>query len=787
MRKFAKILGWTAALVVVLVLVLLVLAKLLITPERVRTTVVPMAEKALHRQVQLGDVEVSLFSGITLKNLVIEERQGSEPFVAADRVVLRYRLWPLLFKRVIINEVRLDAPKIRIERFADKRFNFSDLLGKSAESGGAAPAPPAATQETPINLLVSQVVIQNGELIYLDHAVPAPAPYRFRVTGLDLQASDIALDKSFPFRMKAQINGAPVSLDGEGNLATLNGTVKAHLAGLDATAFTPYFQSVLPGRLGSMKVSLDLTVKGDAKALASSGTVSLDQLDLALVAFKEAPLRNASLSLTYDVMADLAAGDLQLNSAKILFNKVPITLAGTVSHFRAQPAVDLTLGLPNVDLRAAMDAVPPELVRSVAGMDPAGTINATCHLSGPVAQPRRLLKDAQVQLSSVLATVGGVRPSLNGTLKLQGDALHSEGLVLKIDDSQAAIDLKVANLYGQPIAVTSAVTADKFLLDPLLKTSAAPPSARPTTHPVPVKPAAARSVELGPFHLPLAVDGSVRIGRLIYHGLPIENLVVAYQLRKDVLSVSKLTAAIAGGTIQDTARVDLRQRGLAYATRLGIRGIQADSLVSALRPEAKGTIFGTLDLDADLNGRGTVAESIKRNLSGQGDFILRDGKLTGAGLAEGLAAFLNIDELKVINFDQAKGKFKIENGRVLVSSHFDGSTVRLAPNGNIGLDGSLALALDARLSPALTKKLDRQGQFSQIFADSQGWSQVPLKVAGTLSAPRFALDAKAVRGKVKEKVQKRLERTLEKSLLNKKGGSGNQQELEKALKGLFGK
>ncbi|HKK01811.1 MAG TPA: hypothetical protein VJ955_06545, partial [Desulfuromonadales bacterium] len=86
----------------------------------------------------------------------------------------------------------------------------------------------------------------------------------------------------------------------------------------------------------------------------------------------------------------------------------------------------------------------------------------------------------------------------------------------------------------------------------------------------------------------------------------------------------------------------------------------------------------------------------------------------------------------------------------------------------------------------LTKKIDRQGQFSQLFTDSQGWSQIPLKVAGTLSSPRFTLDARAVRSKVKEKVRKRLERTLEKSLLNNKKGSSGRQQLEKTLKGIFG-
>jgi len=63
MKKPGKFLGILAVILVISVLLLIVLAKIFITPERVREAVLPLAQDALHRKVQLGDIEVRLFSG----------------------------------------------------------------------------------------------------------------------------------------------------------------------------------------------------------------------------------------------------------------------------------------------------------------------------------------------------------------------------------------------------------------------------------------------------------------------------------------------------------------------------------------------------------------------------------------------------------------------------------------------------------------------------------------------------------------------------------------------------
>jgi AsmA protein len=77
------------------------------------------------------------------------------------------------------------------------------------------------------------------------------------------------------------------------------------------------------------------------------------------------------------------------------------------------------------------------------------------------------------------------------------------------------------------------------------------------------------------------------------------------------------------------------------------------------------------------------------------------------------------------------------------------------------------------------------------LADKEGWSQVPLKVGGSLSKPRFELDARAATEQVGQQLQQKLEQKLLEKLAptDQKGQdqpSPKKQLLEQTIKGLFG-
>jgi len=800
-NRFFNFAAVAAAVLAVLVAAVLVLAKFLVTPERIRATVLPIAQEKLQRDVELGEIEVSLFSGVVLRDLVVHDRgekKGGEdePFVAADRVVLSYRFWPLLFMRVVIDEILLEAPRIRVVRFADGTFNFSDLMGPEGEKEPREVE--AEPGEAPVDLLVSEVVLSEGEIIFLDHALATETPYRLRLSGLFVNARDISLNDSFPFRMQARFNQASLDVEGDADLDEGKGRAKILLQDLDVTAFTPYFQEYVPGKIGSLRLNLDLAVEGGREMVQSNGNVALKGIDMVLDAMRDAPLRNADLTLDYAVKADLQGSTLDIGETTVALNGIPLHLSGRVEDFAGEPVLDITARLEDLDLKNAVAAAPEALVRPVADMNPGGVVQARLRLAGAAAEPLKLLRDGEVHLNAIEVSSGGLRPSLTGVLNLVGDSLTAEKLLLQVGENVATINLRAKGLFDTPILVRTDITAEEFLLDPLLQAAAAPASAaapegeaekakeQPRTPPV----------EVGPFDIPVTAEGSILVDRGVYQGLAIENFELRYLLENNVLNILKLTGRTAGGEFKQTGKIDLRKKGLAYALRLETSGIQTDPLISALFPKAGGTVFGTLNLDTEVTGRGTLPEAIRKNLSGKGVLLLTDGKITGAGLVQGLADFLDLDELRVMQFSRAQGSFTVNDGRLRLNSDLAGKDVRMQPEGTIGLDGSLNVALDLAISPELTGRLGSGGKVTRFFKDAEGWGQVPLKVTGTIGSPRFALDTSAVKGKVKEKAREEIQKKLQEKIFDKlappsgeegeKGLEPAKKRLEDTLKGLFG-
>jgi len=792
MKKIFRVVGVVVGIAVLLVAALAVAAKILITPERVRAAVLPVAREALHRDIELGEISVSLFRGITLHDLSVSEPEGGEPFVAADQVVLRYQLLPLLLRRVVVDEVRLDTPRIRIERLPEGRFNFSDLLsGETPESPGAqSDAPASAADGPPFDLHIARVAVSDGSVRFLDRVINPSAPLEYKVQALNIVASDISLQREFPFTVAARVADAPLDIEGRINAASRQGQAKVKLGDLDVTAFSPYYAEKVPGKLGSLKLALDLQVEGGAQAVSSQGLIELKQFDILLKALPEAPLRDVRASLEYKIGVDLTRSRIDLEAANADLNGIPLQVSGGVSEYATSPAVDLQVALPGLELRKAIAALPPAMVKGMAGLDPAGTVDLRAHLAGPAAGGIALLQSAAVRLDGVQANVGTLRPALSGRLKLNGDELSSEDLQVVAGDNHAAVDLKAGNLFGRPVNVVSRITSQRFNLQSLLPQAASPPAEEGKE----VRPPAAKEAEIGPFDLPLRVDGSVQIAETLYKGLTIEEFDLHFLLAKNVLTVDRLAGKVARGSFSQTARVDLARQGLVYATQLNLRDVQADAVISAFSPKASGVLFGALGLDAELTGSGTLPETLRQNLSGKGAFRVVDGKLTGAGLVQGLAEFIDLEELRVVRFSEAKGSFTVTNGKVSLKSDFSGSDARLTPTGTVGLDGALDVSLDLRLSPALTARLDRGGKVTQFLTDSEGWGQVPLKVTGTASVPRFALDTSVIKGKVKEKAREEIQKQLQERVLDKlapkEGESGEapaKKMLEESLKGLFGR
>jgi AsmA protein len=224
-------------LVVVIVLVVSgVAALLLVDANHFRPQIQSTLSQALGREVTLGKLHVSVWSGsLDADDIRIGDDPafGKQAFVSAQSLELGVRLWPLLARRELhITSLTLDRPSVRLLQNRAGDWNFATF------GGGDAPAPaspPSGASTRPLAFSVDKLRIVDGS-IELTRAVGGARSYQ----KVQLSADHVGMGAAFPFSMSAAIaGGGTLQLDGKlgpwnaGN-AVLT-PVDAHLAmhGLD--------------------------------------------------------------------------------------------------------------------------------------------------------------------------------------------------------------------------------------------------------------------------------------------------------------------------------------------------------------------------------------------------------------------------------------------------------------------------------------------------------------------------------------------------------------------------
>ncbi|MCA1796506.1 MAG: AsmA family protein [Geobacteraceae bacterium] len=764
MRKVGKIIAFSAIALLLIVAGGAILAKLLLTPERIRAAVVPLAQEHLGREVSLEGIEFSIFSGIVLEGLEIKEANGEDTFVSAERALLRYRLWPLLKLQLEVDEIALIKPHIRVVRHADSSFNFSDLL--QAQNDTKPPAPPADTETSAaqagaaaaaISIHIANLTLEDGTLQVVDHAVAAPRSHQYELSNFNLNARAIALRQTFPLKISCSINGA--ALEGKGQVNLLKRTLEAEaaLTRFDVEAFAPYFVSAIPGELHSLALSAQLKVSATPAEISSRGEISLEDIGLTLAAMPDAPIKDATFLLNYAGTYQTAQGGVQLDRAELNYNGIKAELQGKIGSINSTPTLNLDFSTPAIYVATLLQALPPQLI-AAQDMNPAGSLRLQGQLHGEVSTGAALLQRAEVELAGVEADVEGMRPRLNGTFILAGERMQSEDLTLKLGSNVAQMEMVAKDIYASPLALTHNIDAERFDLDAILATAAAPAAAADQS--TSGGGTAASAQEIGPLDIPLRLDGSINIGEALYQGLSITNFSMRYRLRDNVLDIDTLSGSTCGGTVTSSANIDLRRQGLEYRGETRVEGVQADPLISALAPESANTVFGALNLNASYRGHGTLPETLKRQLIAKVELNMDQARISSTRLTNAIANFLSLEQLRDIRFDTFVASADIANGSAQVKGDFSGTNVRAYPQGRVGLGGDLNLGLNARLAPRLAQELDRKGHVAGLLTNDEGWALLPLKITGNYAEPRITLDESALSEQATRKAVENLTRRL---------------------------
>ena len=407
---------------------LVVLARYL-DSDAFRRAAMAAAQQTLGAPVAVGELRVSLFSGATLRNVVVGNPPGVPgELLRADALVVRPRLLPLLQRRLEIREIRLDAPTVTMVRSDRGEWSFERLASRLAASpssggpGGLAEAPVPIPVSPALDVVVPRLALSRGTLIVERERQRAIVG----ATGIDVVTSFSRVGNVLAGegrltvaslrvaeRVEVLTLTAPIRFGGgELTLAPLRGTLADGALGGEATVRlagpTRYAVSLdlrdaraeallaaLGGRSLSGQLQAQASFTGAAEGVAGQGHAEIRNGQLhdlpvlgAVAAALDLPLLR-DLRFQEGAIDFVLAGDvLRTPVVRFVSGDVRILGKGEVLLRKGELAHELTLLVPPAAVRRA-----PREMRSAFTERADGLMGVDFKVWGPYRSPRTDLQD----------------------------------------------------------------------------------------------------------------------------------------------------------------------------------------------------------------------------------------------------------------------------------------------------------------------------------------------------------------------------------------------------------
>jgi AsmA protein len=343
-----------AAVVGGIILLLLIAIPFLLNADNYRPRIQTALSDATGRQVTLGHLSFSLFSGsLTADQLSISDDPAfsQQPFVQAQQIHIGIEVGPLLFdKQIKIRGITIDTPKINLIQNPANVWNYASLGNSSKRANKP------ETQSSMPNLSIGVLEVKDGQVTITDLGVPTPPRV---IQSVQAKISDFSLTTPFTYSLSAAFPGnGTVSVSGTGgpfNQADASKTpftakIEVKHADLVAGGF------VLPsaGVAGVADINADVTSNGQSAHV--QGSIDASQLKLAANG-SPAP-RPVHVNFTVD--QNLASLSGQLQNTTLAFGKALFNIAGTYKTQGAKTTLNVTAatqGAPINDLEAFLPSL----------------------------------------------------------------------------------------------------------------------------------------------------------------------------------------------------------------------------------------------------------------------------------------------------------------------------------------------------------------------------------------------------------------------------------------------
>ncbi|HUZ04796.1 MAG TPA: AsmA family protein [Acidobacteriaceae bacterium] len=376
MKRWMKI----ALVVVALLVVVLVAIPFLVNANTFRPLLETQLTTALGRQVKLGNLSLSLFSGSLVANdlaIADDPAYSATPFLTAKQVRIGVEMKPLIFDRQLkVRSFEIVAPQVHLVQGEHGSWNFSSIGKNAANQTGSA-------QQALIfpDLTVGLVAIQNGRAVV--ESLPADGPPRM-YENLNLSVRQFSFAKRFPFTLSASLpaDGAVTMTGNAGPINQQDAAMTAFDTQMSVKHLDPVAAGFLDPNVGvSMLADIDAHATSSDGVVNSSGTIHMQRLQLR----KGASPTPRPVDLVYSTTHNLRENSGQVQDAAVHTGSVAVHLNGTYQLQQAQdPLLNLKLtgqSLPIDELQALMTAAGVKLPNG--SVLKGGTLTIAFAITGP--------------------------------------------------------------------------------------------------------------------------------------------------------------------------------------------------------------------------------------------------------------------------------------------------------------------------------------------------------------------------------------------------------------------
>jgi len=138
--------------------------------------------------VKIDKLDFTLMSGISIKKFSFTDNDMPDSLFSMESFTLKYELWPLLDKKLVVKTIVLNHPKVNIVKNAEGKFNFDGIIEKF--KGKEEPPPPesAEPESTGAKFVVSlkNLELNNIDLSYEDRSPDNPMKVKLPLYSIKL-------------------------------------------------------------------------------------------------------------------------------------------------------------------------------------------------------------------------------------------------------------------------------------------------------------------------------------------------------------------------------------------------------------------------------------------------------------------------------------------------------------------------------------------------------------------------------------------------------------------------